>query len=188
MLFSQTAEYALRAVVLLAEDPEATRSTADLAGDSQVPLDYLYKVLQALRRAGLVTSRRGVGGGMTLARPAEQISILQVIDAVDPVQRIEVCPLGLEEHGEHLCPLHRRLDDALAHVQKVLADSTIADLLSESTTSPPLHACICASAGGSSPAPGSAHGPAAGKKHGPGNGKQGKAPKGRASAAGRRQT
>ena len=67
-MFSQTVEYALRAVVHLADQAPAARTTDQIAAATLVPKAYLSKVLQRLERAGLVHSQRGVGGGMTLAK------------------------------------------------------------------------------------------------------------------------
>ncbi|MBS2005023.1 MAG: Rrf2 family transcriptional regulator [Candidatus Obscuribacterales bacterium] len=137
-MISQTAEYALRAVVLLAMHPESSFTTQQIAQSTKVPFAYLSKVLQALVRANLMRSQRGLGGGFTLAQPASAITILSVINAVDPIARITTCPLGLEEHGLNLCALHKRLDDATAMVEKVFADTTIGDLLLRPTSSVPL--------------------------------------------------
>jgi hypothetical protein len=57
---------------------------------------------------------------------------------VDPIQRIRVCPLGLKSHGVRLCPLHKRLDDALAQVEKAFSDTTLAEILAEPSKSVPL--------------------------------------------------
>ena len=138
MTISQTAEYALRAVVWLASHPDVNLSTEEIAGATQVPRGYLSKVLQALARAGLVASQPGRRGGFQLTRPTAEISVLDVINAVDPVQRIESCPLGLRSHIQELCPLHRRLDKALALVEDAFASSTIAELVSEGTRISPL--------------------------------------------------
>jgi Rrf2 family protein len=110
-MFSQTAEYALRAVVSLA-DSDQPLTTQQLAALTQVPADYLSKVMQSLGRAGLVESQRGKNGGFKLARPASQMTILDVLNAVDPLPRIHNCPLHLKSHSRQLCPLHQRLDDA----------------------------------------------------------------------------
>lgn len=137
-MISQTAEYALRAVVWLASRGDGSLGTLHIAEATRVPAGYLSKVLQALARAGLVVSQPGRKGGFTLVRRAEEISVLDVINAVDPIQRIKTCPLDLKSHGVNLCPLHRRLDDAMAKAEEAFASSTIAELLAEPTTSTPL--------------------------------------------------
>lgn len=136
-MFSQTVEYALRAVVHLAGDTKP-RTTDDIAEATYVPRAYLSKVLQSLARGKIVRSQRGIGGGVSLAIPPEKLTVLAVVNAVEPLRRIRTCPLGLSAHGVNLCPLHRRMDDALAHVEKALGGSTIADILAEPTKSKPL--------------------------------------------------
>jgi Rrf2 family protein len=138
MMFSNTVEYALRAVAHLAYEYPAPRTTEQIADATKVPAAYLSKVLQALNREGLVRSQRGIGGGMTLAVPPEELTILQVVNAVEEIKRITVCPLGLKAHGVRLCPLHKRLDDALASVEAAFRDTTLAEILAEPTASPPL--------------------------------------------------
>ncbi len=128
-MISQTAEYALRAMMCLASHKGASLTTQEVAAATKVPAGYLSKVLQALGRAGLIRSQRGLHGGSTLARPANEITVLEVVNAVDPVKRIRRCPLGLSAHGNRLCALHRRLDEAACMVEKAFADSTMEELL-----------------------------------------------------------
>jgi Rrf2 family nitric oxide-sensitive transcriptional repressor len=137
-LISQTAEYALRAVAALAGNPDEPMVTQRLADTTKVPAGYLSKVLQSLGRGGLVHSTRGVGGGFTLTRPAAEITIYDIVQAVDPLQRIRTCPLGLAAHGVRLCPLHKRLDDAMKQVEDAFKNSNLAELLAEPAESKPL--------------------------------------------------
>lgn len=137
-MFSQTVEYALRAVVHLAAEAPAPRTTEQIAAATRVPKAYLSKVLQGLSRGGVVHSQRGIGGGMTLVKDPAELTILEVVNAVEPIGRIRECPLGLAAHGVRLCPLHKRLDNALATVEAAFADTTLAEILAEPTSSPPL--------------------------------------------------
>jgi Rrf2 family nitric oxide-sensitive transcriptional repressor len=137
-MFSQSVEYALRAAVYLADAAGEPRTVQQIAEATKVPPAYLAKLMQQLGRAGLVASQRGVGGGFTLTRPAEELSLGDVVAAVDPIRRIKTCPLELKAHRARLCPLHKRLDDALALVEKAFADTTLAEVLAEPTTSKPL--------------------------------------------------
>ena len=120
-----------------AERPTA-RTTDQIAEATRVPRAYLSKVLQGLARGGVVLSHRGLGGGVTLVKSPEDLTILEVVNAVEPIQRIRTCPLGLAAHGVRLCPLHRRLDNALAMVEEAFANSTLAEVLAEPTKSVPL--------------------------------------------------
>jgi Rrf2 family protein len=137
-VFSQTVEYALRTVVHLASRAPEAQTTDEIAAVPRVPRAYRSKVIQALARAGIVQSQRGLGGGVTLAQSADELTILAVVNAVEPIERIRTCPLGLAAHGVHLCPLHRRMDDALAQVEQAFGRSTLAEMLAERTESVPL--------------------------------------------------
>ncbi|MFN7925790.1 MAG: Rrf2 family transcriptional regulator [Bryobacteraceae bacterium] len=136
-MFSQTTEYALRAAVWLAQQRGA-QTNQDIAEATQVPAGYLSKVLQALGRAGLVHGSRGKHGGFELARPADDITILEIVNSVDPIRRIHSCPLHLKSHRVRLCPLHRRMDQALAVIEESFGGVTLAQLVDESADSRPL--------------------------------------------------
>ena len=136
-MISQTVEYALRAVVFLADHGEP-RTTQQIAESTKVPAPYLAKVMQSLNRAGLVHSQRGLHGGFTLAKTPAALTIWDVVQAVEPFQRIRTCPLELESHRTRLCPLHKRLDDALAMIERAFKETSVAEILAEPTTSKPL--------------------------------------------------
>jgi Rrf2 family protein len=138
LVLSQTVEYALRAVVQLASIAPNASTTAELASVTQVPPAYLAKVLQALVKAGILTSRRGATGGVSLAHEPDELTILDIVSATDPIQRIRSCPLELASHGTKLCPLHRRLDAALAQVEHAFRSTTLAEVLSDSDNIKPL--------------------------------------------------
>lgn len=137
-MFSQTTEYALRAVAYLAGLPGTPATTKQMAAAVRIPESYLAKVIQSLSRAGLIHSQRGLHGGSTLARPADEITLYDVVQAIDPIKRIVTCPLGLKSHGTQLCPVHKRLDQAMDVVERELRNATLADLLAEPSTSKPL--------------------------------------------------
>src|SRR4051812_12257981 len=137
-MFSQTVEYALRAGVWLAAHEDEPQTTSQIAAATMVPADYLAKVMQSLGRAGIATAQRGRGGGFLLAKPAAQISVLHVVNAVEPIRRINECPLGIEAHGTRLCPLHKKLDAAMASIEKAFGETSLADILGEQSPSKPL--------------------------------------------------
>ncbi len=137
-MISKTVEYALRAAVYLADQTGEARTTGQIAEVTRVPAPYLAKVLQNLAQAGLVHSQRGLHGGFTLARDPARLTIWDVVEAVEPLQRIRECPLGLASHRQRLCPLHKRLDDVLAATENAFRSTTLADVLAEPTTSKPL--------------------------------------------------
>ncbi len=150
-MIPKTAEYALRAVILLARTLERPLSADEIARMGQVPRRYANKVLQALVRAGFVRSHSGPGGGYRLVPQPEELSILDVIGAVEPIARIVRCPLGLKTHTD-LCPLHRELDDALATMERAFGQVTIALLLKRPGGVPPLCELAQGTAAAGSPA------------------------------------
>jgi Rrf2 family protein len=136
-MLPKTAEYALRAVVWLAREAGQTQSADTLAECTKVPRRYLHRVLQDLVRGSLVRSQSGPGGGYALARDPAEIAILDVVNAVAPLERIRRCPLGLTSHTR-LCPLHKELDKVYAATEEALACVTIAQLLRSTSSIVPL--------------------------------------------------
>ncbi len=137
-MFSQTIEYALRAMIALTASDGSPTTTKRIAETMKVPASYLSKVLQSLVRARLVRSTRGLRGGFVLASAADQITMLDVVNAVSPIRRIRSCPLDLDNHSSQLCPLHRRLDLAMSQVEEAMRTTTLAELISEENPCPTL--------------------------------------------------
>lgn len=137
-LLSDACEYGLRAVVWLAQRPDKPQKVREIAIGTHAAPGYLVKVLQSLTKAGILSAQRGSHGGFRLERDPTELTVLEIIDAVDPLERIHSCPLGLEAHGTELCPMHRRIDNAIAHIQANFAESTIQDLIIEPARSKPL--------------------------------------------------
>ncbi|MBT4899892.1 MAG: Rrf2 family transcriptional regulator [Nitrospina sp.] len=137
-MISQTSEYALRAVVCLAQNPDKPHTTAEIARWTKVPEHYLSKVMLALAKHEVVYSKKGLHGGYVLAHDPESLPLLNVINAVDPIKRIKSCPLKLKTHGANLCPLHKRINDSISTIEETFRTSTIAMILNEPTQSIPL--------------------------------------------------
>lgn len=131
-MFSNTAEYALRAIVHLATNRERAATAQDISKATKVPQSYLSKVLLDLVTAGVVSSQRGPNGGFSLARDPSELTVLDVVNAVDPIHRIETCPLGIPSHGKQLCRLHSRLDETIRVVEETLRASSITDMCTPS--------------------------------------------------------
>lgn len=127
-MISLTVEYALRAIVWMASKPGVSQTAREIAAATQVPAGYLSKILNTLVNVGIITSQRGLGGGFLLARDPLVLSVLEVINAVEPIERIHTCPLKLPAHATQLCPLHRQLDAAIATVESAFANCTVASL------------------------------------------------------------
>jgi Rrf2 family protein len=136
-MISKTAEYALRAVACMASNPNRSISADVLAEQTLVPRRYLTRVLQDLCAANMVQSRPGPGGGYELVCLPDKISILDIINIVDPIARIKKCPLGLKTHTK-LCPLHAELDRAYEATEKAFAGVSMQALLDSTNPIVPL--------------------------------------------------
>ena len=137
-MISQTVEYALRAIVTIAQHDGQPCTAKTLAEITQVPLPYLSKLMQGLVRGGLVSSQRGLHGGFLLKSDPKNLTIMDVVSVVEPIKRIVQCPLKIQSHGTNLCPLHRRLDNAMAATEKVFRETTVAEMLSQPGSVTPL--------------------------------------------------
>ena len=127
IVFTKTTEYALRAAVCIAQSDRRKTST-EIAEQTHVPVRYMSKVLQTLTEAELIESQRGPSGGFWLSRPAEEISLLDVVQCIQPIERITHCPIDLPEHADELCPLHIALDELAAMAREKLAGIALSEL------------------------------------------------------------
>ncbi len=107
-ILSRTAEYALRAVSLLAaQPPDAPLRARDLSRETDIPAHYLAKILRRLVVSGILASQRGQGGGFVLARPPESVRFLDVLAAVGAEPDPERCAFGWGAcDATEPCPLH----------------------------------------------------------------------------------
>jgi Rrf2 family transcriptional regulator, iron-sulfur cluster assembly transcription factor len=130
-VFSTTSDYALRAILVLARAYGVRRMRADEIADAiAAPRNYLGKTLNALAKAGLLTSTRGPQGGFALAVAPEALSVARVIDCFDePVPQTR-CLLGTAPCDRaRPCAAHHRWTALTAARREPLATTTVADLL-----------------------------------------------------------
>lgn len=130
-MISQTAEYALYAMTWLTMHSESAQTTDQIAHGMKIPPDYLSKVLQQLKKEGLVISQRGLRGGFSLARAPSEITPLDIITAIDPINEFTRCPLGLKAHKHKLCSIHRKLNEAISNVKEAFDSSSMEELCSQ---------------------------------------------------------
>lgn len=101
MKLSKKAEYALRALLAMARAPAGTNfSIHDLATNERIPLKFLEQILLALRNGGLLRSKRGVGGGYQLQKPAAQISLREVVQLIDGPFEPVACSAAADKPGQ----------------------------------------------------------------------------------------
>ena len=109
MLISQACKYGIRAVLYLAQHDPGPLLSRDIAKALTIPEHFLAKILQDLSKAKLLHSSKGRGGGFRLARPARDIKLLEIVQAIDGQHFGEECVLGLPAcSGTSPCALHSR--------------------------------------------------------------------------------
>ena len=129
-MFSQTVEYALRALVALAFRYDHPMTVQQISEVAHIPRPYLSKMMQNLARANMVRSRRGLGGGFALVHPPDETTIWDIINAVDPIRRIHTCPRD-DDHQDMACPLQRRFDRAVTLLEELFHDTTLGNVVNE---------------------------------------------------------
>jgi len=106
-LLSRSGIHAIRALVALTRLPEGEfRGAAALADETAAPPNYLGKLLQTLSREGLVKSQKGLGGGFRLARPADKITMYDIVHALEDTHRWTRCVFGTECTEDCPCAVH----------------------------------------------------------------------------------
>ena len=138
-LFGTSVEYGLHTLVWLAADPAAQASSRDLADLQEVPPALLAKILSKLEKAGIVGSSGGISGGFRLGRPAEQISVLDVVDAIEGRKPLFDC-MDIRERcalwegrrpfpSGPICGIHAVMIHAERAMRDELAKTSIASLV-----------------------------------------------------------
>jgi Rrf2 family protein len=130
-MISQTAQYALRAVVHLAAQPaERQTSAAEAAAAIGVPERYLARVLNALAHGGVLRSTRGARGGFRLARPPAELTLAEVVSPFDDIGGVTQCLLrGQACSDQAACSAHDGWRALADDVRKFFQTTTIADLV-----------------------------------------------------------
>ncbi|MBO9457279.1 Rrf2 family transcriptional regulator [Paracoccus sp. R12_1] len=130
MRLTSFTDYGLRMLMRLASAPDRAFSTADLAEEFQLPRNHLIKIMQKLGRAGLVQTRRGCGGGATLAHAPEDIRLGDVVRVLEEGQALVEClqPNGGDCTIDGCCRLKIRLRVAEMAFIENLNRSTLADV------------------------------------------------------------
>jgi Rrf2 family transcriptional regulator, iron-sulfur cluster assembly transcription factor len=133
-LISRTAQYALRAMTVLAAQ-EDRMTVKDLAGAVGAPQPYLARIIMTLADTGMVDARRGPGGGLKLGRGAGEISLMEIVRCFDGDTLFERCALGLPgcKESDPKCPIHEDWTQIRDHI-KSWWDKTTLDQFSPQNT------------------------------------------------------
>jgi Rrf2 family protein len=128
-MVTRAADYALRATLALAALPPGARlCLSELSGECEVPPAYLYKILHALAKGGLLAAHRGVTGGYELTPRARGASVLDVLEAVNGLPLLNTCVLAGGCHRAPACPAHPVWHLAQERMREVLAGVRVVDL------------------------------------------------------------
>ena len=132
MIFSSPTEYAIRGLSEMALRADDQRVMLDeLVAGTNLPRDFMAKVFQRLVHAGLLRSSKGRGGGFSLSRPAHEITIMQILEAIEGPQMMDRCVVGLEKCNDHMpCPQHDLYKPIRQRLKDYLNTTTLADLAS----------------------------------------------------------
>ncbi|MBN2365579.1 MAG: Rrf2 family transcriptional regulator [Calditrichaeota bacterium] len=129
-MLSKTCDYGLRAALYIAtHEREHFVSIRRISEKLQISFHFLTKILQILTEKGIMISFRGPNGGVKLARKAEEITLLDIILAIDGPGLFTDCALGLEKCWEgHPCPLHQEWKQIRTDLKNIFQSKTLADL------------------------------------------------------------
>lgn len=130
-MFTTTTEYAIRGIAELASrvEPGHPLLLDELVKGTDLPRDFLAKVLQRLVKAGLLRSAKGRGGGFSLPRPPHEITLLHIVNAIDGPERLDRCVLGLSRCNDEMpCAQHDLYRPIRQRLNAYLESTTVADL------------------------------------------------------------
>lgn len=136
MRFSKSSGYAIHALSCLGMEEADSCMIRDVARHVGIGSASLAKMVAHLTSHGLVVTKRGYRGGITLARPPESITLLQVVEAIENKEWMGACPFGLQDcpaHGQ--CPAHLPWNKLRCALHSLLANTTLADVMK--ATPPP---------------------------------------------------
>lgn len=133
MLLSKACTYAIRATILIAlkdmDEKRAFIPIRELSEELGLSFHFLTKIMQKLTEAGLLESFKGPNGGLGLTKQASQITLIDIIAAIDGTDLFTECALGLPGCGEKTpCPLHKEWDKRRANIRKMFSSMTLARL------------------------------------------------------------
>lgn len=129
-LISQGAQYAISAIIAISKQTDdGAVSASKLSKSLDCPTAYLSQILAKLKEPGILNSKRGLNGGVYLAKPVEQITMMEVIDAIDGSDFFSKCFMGIEGCG-HIepCPFHDFWSVERMKIQQWLIDTTFSHI------------------------------------------------------------
>lgn len=142
-LYTRGCEYAIRALSALVSEPDRLMTVPEFCEKAHIPEAFTRKMLQKLVRAGILDSRRGPGGGFALGRDPKQITLMDVVVAIEDGPRTDQCVLGYEHCSDrNPCALHHAWAPIKLASIRMLNTQTIANLAARSERSPKVESGI----------------------------------------------
>lgn len=131
MQITRQADYALRAMLYLArKEPRQRAATSQIAEEQEIPPSFLAKIISQLSIAGLISTSRGASGGVTLARDMKEITLLDVVEAIDGPITLNECTQNPSTCTfSETCPLHQVWCEALLELVTKLRETTFDKLI-----------------------------------------------------------
>jgi Rrf2 family protein len=132
MIYSRSAEYAIRAFVYLAAAPPGKYAMVkQIAEESEIPAHFLAKILQQLARQGFLRSSKGPTGGFALRYPPSEITLLQIVESIDGLADYQRCIGGMQECNDQMrCGMHDSWKALRSRIIEYLVGTTVEDLAS----------------------------------------------------------
>ncbi len=130
MIYSRSVEYAIRALVHLAVQPEGTQKMArQIAEEEEIPSFFLAKTLQQLARKGILYSIKGPTGGFGFDRDPEKVSLMDIVGVLDGSESFDRCIMGLDScTHQYPCRMDRTFRPIRRDIVRYLTQTTVADL------------------------------------------------------------
>src|SRR5213083_2510748 len=130
MIFSNPTEYAIRGLSELAgRAPNSSLLLDQLVAGTDLPRDFVAKLFQKLVKGGILNSAKGRGGGFALARPAHEITLMQIVEVMERPQCYDHCVVGLAKCSDSMpCPQHDLYKPIRQRLKDYLATTTLADM------------------------------------------------------------
>ncbi len=140
MILTRASEYAIRCILFLAtRQPGEVVSRRTVSREMEIPTQFLSKIAQRLAQVGLLEIRQGAKGGYLLARPPEDISLLEVIEAVEGEIFLNQCLMRPDFCSRTTrCPVHRVWHQAREELRRVLGGADFAQLARQEAAANPL--------------------------------------------------
>ncbi len=127
IIFSKKCEYAIQAVLYLSSlNEDKVVNAQDISDELKIPKEFISKILQELTFSGIIESKKGKGGGFALAKPPQQIKLIELVYAIDGDGIFHQCVLGFPNcTSEAPCPVHERWSKLINETHQILSNETI---------------------------------------------------------------